>query len=71
MSRFLIDKNTISLNDFNLIKTPKFMLSNPAAKMASTKNKAEINHYKEAFKSLIVHFTPLEKKLNPGYQNLN
>ena len=28
------------------------MLSNPAAKMASTKNKAEINHYKEAFKKL-------------------
>lgn len=62
----LIDKNTISLNDFNLIKTPKFMLSNPAAKMASTKNKAEINHYKEAFKKLDSALYAFREKIKPG-----
>ncbi len=62
----LIDKNTISLNDFNLIKTPKFMLSNPAAKMASTKNKAEINHYKEAFKKLDNALYAFREKIKPG-----
>lgn len=62
----LIDENTISLNNFNLIKTPKALRRNPAAQMASVKNKAEINHYKEAFKRLDCALYAFKSKIKAG-----
>jgi len=48
----LIDKNTITLHDFNLIKHPKNLRVNPVSKMSSKKTNEEIRHYKECFKRL-------------------
>lgn len=62
----LIDENTISLNDFNLIKTPKALRQNPAAQMASVKNKAEINHYKEAFNKLDCALYAFKSRIKAG-----
>lgn len=47
-----IDYSSISLYDFSLIKKPVQILKNPVVKMASIKNKFEINHYKDSFKRL-------------------
>ncbi len=48
----LVDKNTITINDYNLIKKPTTLRKNPISKMASLKNKYEIEHFKDSFKKL-------------------
>jgi len=66
----LFDKNTISLNDFNFIKTPKALVSNPIGKIASVKNKNEIKHYKEAFKKLDNALYSFRSKIKAGLSEL-
>ncbi len=62
----LIDENTISLYDFNLINTPITLKTNPAAKMASIKNKKEIEHYKKSFKKLDNALYAFKSKIKAG-----
>lgn len=66
----LIDENTISLNDYNLIKSPKKLRTNHIAKMASIKNPAEIKHYKDAFKRLDDALFAFQKRIKPGLSEL-
>ncbi len=66
----LIDENTISLNDYNLIKNPKKLRTNHIAKMASIKNSAEIEHYKNAFKKLDDALFAFQKRIKPGLSEL-
>lgn len=66
----LIDKNTITLYDFSLIKKPRALRKNPVAKMASIKNGAEIKHYKEAFKKLDNALYSFRNKIKPGLSEL-
>ncbi len=65
-SEILIDENNITLNDFNLVKNPVALKKNPVAKMASIKNRAEIEHYKEAFKMLDEALYAFREKIKPG-----
>lgn len=62
----LIDKNTITLNDFNLIKNPKIIRKNPVAKMSSIKTKNEIEHYKKAFSMLDKALYAFRGQIKPG-----
>ncbi len=62
----LIDENTISLYDFNLIKNPKISASNQIVKMASIKNRAEIKHYKESFKRLDKALYAFKSRIKAG-----
>lgn len=62
----LIDKNTITLNDFNLIKNPKAIRKNPVALMSSIKTKNEIEHYKGAFKRLDNALYAFRAQIKPG-----
>ena len=51
-SEIYTDFSTVSFYDFNLIKKPVEIKKSPVVKMASIKNKAEINHYIDSFKRL-------------------
>ena len=62
----LIDKNTITLFDYNLIKNPKIMRANPVSKMSSIKTNEEINHYKDAFKRLDDALYAFQDKITEG-----
>lgn len=62
----LIDMNSISLADFNLIKKPVFVKNNPVVKMASVKNKNEINHYTESFNRLDKTLFAFKKRIKEG-----
>lgn len=62
----LIDKNTITLFDYNLIKNPHIMRTNHISKMSSIKTKAEINHYISAFKRLDDALYSFQGKIVPG-----
>lgn len=61
-----IDKSSISLADFNLIETPVFIKENPVVKMASVKNKSEINHYIDSFKRLDLALYNFREKIKEG-----
>ena len=61
-----IDLNSISLYDYNLIKKPASIIKNPVVKMASIKNKAEINHYKDCFKRLDEALFEFRSKIKEG-----
>ncbi len=62
----LFDKNTITINDYNLIKSPAALKKNPIAKMASIKNKCEIEHFKDSFKKLDKALYTFRDKIKPG-----
>lgn len=66
----LIDKNTITLYDFNLVQKPRFLRKNPVHKMASIKTKEEIKHYKEAFKRLDEALYGFRGKIKAGLSEL-
>ncbi len=64
--QILVNKNTITLSDFNLIKNPKNISKNPVATMASVKNSNEIKHYKSAFKRLDDALFAFQKQIKAG-----
>ncbi len=61
-----IDKNSISLFDFDLIKSPVAIKKNPVSYMASVKNKKEISHYKDSFKRLDYALFSFREKIKEG-----
>lgn len=62
----IVDLNSISLADFNLIKKPVFIKNNPVVKMASIKNKSEINHYMDSFRKLDCALYSFRKRIKEG-----
>lgn len=65
-SDVLIDIDSISLYDYNLLQSPKPVRKNPAVKMASIKNKFEINHYKDSFRRLDYALFGFRDKIKEG-----
>ncbi len=61
-----VDYNSISLYDYNLIQKPVPVKKNPIVKMASVKNKYELNHYIESFKRLDIALYNFEKRIKEG-----
>lgn len=61
-----VDLNSISLYDFNLIKNVFPIKKNPVVKMASIKNKKEINHYKDSFKRLDMALFEFRESIKEG-----
>ena len=61
-----IDENSISLFDYDLLKKPVSIKKNPIEKMASAKNKNEINHYKKSFERLDKALFDFRKRIKEG-----
>ena len=65
-SEIYTDFSTVSFYDFNLIKKPVEIKKSPVVKMASIKNKAEINHYIDSFKRLDSTLFSFRERIKEG-----